>query len=155
MIPSIIIIAPHADDEIIGCYELLSKGLVDTVLFPNERAIQEAIAMSDYFEVSLGLLEHCDLDVSDKTLFFPDPTYEIHPAHRNLGAMGEELLRRGQAVCFYTTNMSAPYIHEVTAAKDKCHCLNLLYPNKKELWEYEHKYFLFEGYVKWLMKWRD
>lgn len=151
----IIIIAPHADDEIIGCYELLTKGLVEAVLFPNERAVEEALAMSDHFGVSIGLLEHCDLDVSNSVLFFPDPTYETHPAHRNLGAMGEELLRRGQAVYFYSTNMSAPYIHEVSSAMTKRHCLDTLYPTKQDLWKYEHKYFLFEGYVKWCMKWRD
>ena len=43
MKPKYVIIAPHADDEIIGCYELLVTGKVDTVAFPNNDIIEEAI----------------------------------------------------------------------------------------------------------------
>lgn len=150
-----IIVAPHADDEIIGCFELLSTGRVEAVLYPNEKAVQEAVAMSEEFGVNIGLFENCDLEVQDSILLFPDPYFETHPAHRNIGAMGEELLRRGQAVIFYTTNMLPPYIHEVNTPRTKKLVLDNLYPNKKDLWAYEHKYFLFEGYTQWISRWKD
>jgi hypothetical protein len=150
-----IIVAPHADDEIIGCYELLSRGLVDTVLFPNDKQLEEAVNSSEHFMFTRTLFDDYDCEKQGKIFLFPDPTYELHPNHKYLGHLGEELLRRGQEVIFYTTNMLAPYIHEVSQPLIKQKCLNTLYPTKKDLWEFEHKYFLFEGYTQWLMKWQD
>jgi len=151
-----IIIAPHADDEIIGCYELLAKGLVEKVLFFTSKDCEEAIPSSEHFEFSIGLVEEHDFPiVSNMIYLFPDPTTETHPLHRYLGNLGEEYLRRGEPVIFYTTNMLAPYLHEVSQAMLKAKCLDKLYPNKRSLWEYDHKYFLFEGYTQWMMQWRD
>jgi len=146
-----IIVAPHADDEIIGCYESLVSGLVAKVLFSNEKALTEASASSEHFLFGRQLIEDHDFYSGRYIYLFPDPTYETHPEHRRIGALGEELLRAGQEVIFYTTNMLTPYIHEVSQPLTKRKCLDTLYPTKKDLWEYEHKYFLFEGYTKWIM----
>lgn len=148
------VIAPHADDEIIGCYELLASGLVKTVLFPNGDVIEEAERSSEHFLFTRGLIDDEDFyNKHERIYVFPDPYFETHPKHRELGALGESLLRQQRQVLFYTTNMSAPYIHEVTQPKIKLHCLNTLYPRKRSLWDYEHKYFLFEGLTQWLVKW--
>ena len=147
------IIAPHADDEIIGCWELLTLGLVESVLFISEQAMEEAIPSSEYFGFNIGMAD--GTFNYGKTFLFPDPTYELHPEHRRLGMLGEEVLRAEGKVVFYSTNMSAPYIHEVTAPLNKLSALNNLYPKKASLWAYDHKYYLFEGYTKWIMKWDD
>jgi hypothetical protein len=45
--------------------------------------------------------------------------------------MGENLLREGLSnICFYSTNMNAPYIHVVQDPVAKLTALNYLYPNK-------------------------
>jgi hypothetical protein len=151
-----IIIAPHADDEIIGCYELLATGMVKSVLFPDETALKEAEKSSEHFLFSRGHIEDEDYYKSlEITYVFPDPYFETHPKHRELGSLGESLLRQHRHVIFYSTTMSAPYIHEVTQPALKRQCLNKLYPTKKDLWAYEHKFFLFEGYNKWILKWDD
>jgi len=82
--------------------------------------------------------------------YFPDPSYELHPNHRLTGFMGEQLARNGYDVTFYNTNMNAPYIHECKNSDGKLALLNTVYPDQKSLWEYDHKYFLFEGYSKWV-----
>ena len=147
-----VIIAPHADDEIIGCFKLLSTGLVETVLLPDNKQLNEAVPSGEHFGFSLKLIEDFDFYLLvNKIFLFPDPIYETHPEHRKLGMLGEELCRIGQEVIFYTTNMLAPYIFESTQPAIKRKCLNMLYPTKKSLWEYEHKYFLFEGYTQWLV----
>jgi hypothetical protein len=64
--------------------------------------------------------------------------------------LGESIARSKKDVVFYSTNMQAPYIHEVTEPDDKENILNILYPSQKSLWEYEKKYILFEGYCKWI-----
>jgi len=148
-----IIIAPHADDEIIGCYELLASGLVAKVLFPDDVALTEANASSEHFLFGRQLIEDHDFYNGHYIYLFPDPYFEAHPKHRELGSLGEGLLRQDRQVIFYSTTMSAPYIHEVSQPEIKRHCLSKLYPKKHSLWEYEHKYFLFEGYNQWVIKW--
>ena len=145
-----IIIAPHADDEVIGCYAKLARYQVAKVLFPNKPALIEASDSSEHFKFGRQLI--ADHKYSDKYVYlFPDPIYETHPLHRELGSDGERLLRAGLPVIFYTTNMLAPYIHEVKEADKKRDSLYALYSYKSKLWEYEHKYFLFEGYNAWLL----
>jgi len=148
-----VIIAPHADDEIIGCHELLYSGMVETVLFSDEEDLFDALRSIDNFGFSAKLIENWNFSLHSANMIylFPDPVYETHPDHRGLGFIGEALLRTGQEVIFYTTNMLAPYIHEVSQPHTKRNCLDNLYPTKKDLWKYEHKYFLFEGYTQWIM----
>jgi len=157
MMKSTIIIAPHADDEIIGCYNILKTHPVEAVLYGSKIAVKEAEETAKYFEF-MPLFAEVLLRkyIKKKYLFFfPDPYFEAHPEHRAWGGMGERLLRQGEDIIFYSTNMNAPYIHEVSYPETKHFCLDTHYPEKKSLWEYDHKYFLFEGYNKWIMKWED
>ena len=64
--------------------------------------------------------------------------------------MGESMARQGLDVLFYTTQMNVPYIREVQDSGAKKVLLNSVYFGQSSLWEYEHKYFLFEGYCKWI-----
>lgn len=150
-----VIVAPHADDEIIGCFELLKEGHVARVLFHDDKALTEAATSSEHFLFGRMLFEDNDFDKPGYTYLFPDPIHEVHPLHRKYGHLGEELLRGGARVIFYSVTMYAPYIHEVANPKQKQAALDLLYPNKKQLWEFEHKFFLFEGYNQWIIKWED
>lgn len=156
-----VIVAPHADDEIIGCHSVLESGTVDIVMFPKSSVgiIDEAKKSSEEygFEIRLfdsssdleGLTGHCM--EKGGLIFFPDFVYELHPSHRFFGSMGYQLLSLGFInVIFYSTNMNAPYIREVDA-QEKKGALNTCYPGKSDLWEYDHKYFLFEGQTRWLM----
>lgn len=153
-----VIIAPHGDDELIGCYELFERGLVKSVLYQDPRDKEEAIHLADAFDIDVFLFE--DFNFTHKGSYgeiylFPDPTYEIHPQHRILGHLGEELLRGGREVIFYSTNMLTPYIHEVQIPEKKKQLLDTFYPRKANLWEFDHKYYLFEGYTKWITRWPD
>lgn len=144
-----IVIAPHPDDEIIGCSEHFNE--VSIVMYgerinESENLKNFEIELMEFnWEILLG-------SSSSIPMYFPDPVYEFHPDHRYYGAMGEKLLRKhGKNVIFYSVNMMAPYIHKVKRPGLKLELLNKLYPTKKDLWEYEQKYYLFEGYTKWLV----
>jgi len=153
----LIIVAPHPDDEIIGAYKYLTKPGVRPII------IYSGDLDTDRKNSALKLKEHvsCKLQLFQMTVpqpflnqankyLFPDPIYELHPAHRAWGFMGEQLARNGFDVVFYSTNMNAPYIHEVPKPDEKRELLEKVYPDQGNLWEYDHKYFLFEGYSKWI-----
>lgn len=157
MLKRILIVAPHGDDEIIGCYEIIKKC--------NEKGIQVLVS---YCGEEQQHKENNPLQIvtarqvflqKDMLYLFPDPIYETHPKHRKLGHDGESLLRIGYNVAFYSVNMQAPYIREVSNPASKKEMLDLYYPEKASLWEQDYKYFLFEGQCMWLTKegkiWQD
>ena len=156
----IIIVAPHPGDEIIGCYSILKNKDISPVIIyteniSNERR-EEALKLKNYItNIKVQLFQKSipgHLLSPQNTYYFPDPTYEFHPAHRMCGAIGENFMREMRYnVIFYNVNMQAPYIFEVRDKEDKKKLLNEVYPSQKDLWESDAKYYLFEGYCKWLI----
>jgi len=154
----VIIVSPHPDDEIIGCWEVLSNPKMKPIIIYTEpvermRKTQSGNLMKwakikaqmFYRSIPTNLLN------PENTFYFPDPVYEMHPAHRLQGAIGEQLVRSGFDVIFYSTNMQAPYCHEVDNPDAKEDLLNKVYPSEKDLWKYEKKYVLFEGKCRWII----
>jgi len=143
-----IIIAPHGDDELIGCYEVIEHSIGPVGVFisePSDEVLyKNCVRMRDYTEFVTEPARNCEF-----TFFFPDPIYELHPLHRKLGQEGEALARKGFRVFFYTTNMNAPYMREVESPLEKRRALNMTYPTKASLWEHDHRYWLFEGQCRW------
>ncbi len=149
---SALIFAPHADDEIIGCFEVLSKVPGALVVFPESKQIIESYQAQSYFQYSAMLLKDIGfLDLHKYQIFVPDPYFEYHPQHREIGALSYQFRAKGYEVFLYTTNMNAPYIRElsVDSMKAKRESLNICYSDKTSLWQFDHKYFLFEGYCQY------
>lgn len=151
-----VIIAPHPDDEIIGCYEIL-KNESSIIIYDGETESnrrEQAMKLKEVNEKITAQMFQLNVPSNllnqDVTFYFPDPVYELHPLHRRWGALGEQLARGKFDVIFYTTNMNTPYIHEVEDPSMKEDILNKVYPDQKTLWEYDKKYVLFEGRTKWL-----
>ena len=146
------IVAPHGDDEIIGCYRILQNKNIEVIHIlygDNLSYIPQALSSCQNIEFK----QANDLEKFkriDMPFFFPDPIFETHPDHRFWGSKGEELVRNGENVYFYSVNMLAPYIYEVLDPNKKREFLEKCYPEKQDLWRFDHKYFLFEGYCKWI-----
>jgi len=167
-VKNLIVVAPHPDDELIGCFELITRRAVvskqTTVLYPNTTTMPTWTTFSSLRSPG-GPLELLPVVGSDceryltpdeylrtrSQFLFPDPVYETHPEHRRLGAVGEKLLREGVDVLFYSVNMQAPYIREVKNPSGKEQALDFYYSEKGDLWEWDHRYFLFEGQCRWVI----
>lgn len=150
-----IVIAPHVDDEAIGCWELFVRHLIQKVFYVGPVNARRKIE-AETFCYEMGVTPVFSPPVGDPelgvTYYYPDPIFETHPLHRSWGAIGEALLREGGVdVVFYSVNMQAPYIHEVEFPEKKRRVLTSCYSSQKSLWEADSKYFLFEGRCKWLI----
>jgi hypothetical protein len=152
---NIFIIAPHPDDEIIGTYEII-KNHTTMILYDastSQSRREEAMKLKDNFDITaqafVASIPPHWYAIDNSVFFFPDPTYEVHPLHRHWGHIGESMARSGRQVIFYNTIMNAPYIHEVDDFSDKRQMLDKIYDSQKKMWEWDEKYFLFEGYNSW------
>ena len=161
-----LIIAPHPDDEVIGCSRLLTPET--RVLFTTSKAWTEErkkeatlLAKALSFRVIVpctlarsrsGSLEEMWREHgSDLCVFAPDPVWETHPDHVDIGCQIRTLSREMDFRFFtYTTNMRAPYVEELSKGealmkKD----MLAFYESQSDLWKYDHRYFLFEGIAEW------
>ena len=155
-----VIVAPHIDDEVIGCFDILSNPDNTCVIiysgFDNtQEREQEAHNLVEKFENVVGCIKNRYIPsqfLSPNNFFhFPDPFNEHHPTHRVIGMLGYELFHdKGFSVFFYSINMQAPYIYNVDNWQEKQKILNELYPSQKSLWENDFKYFLFEGHCQFV-----
>lgn len=160
---SIAIVAPHGDDELIGCYELIvrlseagwkvyalywSYGEPDWGQSQNRLGVEPVEAAEARKAVNAAASGG---KMSWDWWAFPDPHFETHPLHRAVGAIGEAIHRDTGRVIFYNVNMTAPYIREVKNPSAKREMLDIYYPKKADLWTFDHKYVLFEGQTLWLV----
>ncbi len=156
----LIIIAPHPDDELIGCWSMLNHSKIKPVIIytsPNipEKRKNEALRLKEFTRVQVQLfLNNIPTQFLSKenTFLFPDPIYDTHPDHRSAGAVGEDIARKGGNVIFYSTEMNTPYKYALdeTNVNQKESLLNNVYSSQSDLWKYEKKYILFEGFNQWL-----
>lgn len=153
-----IIISPHFDDEILGMYSILMNPLIKPIIIymqNDENRKKESLQLKKEIDnIQIQLFQKSIPTTflnPNNVLYFPDHIYEFHPDHRKWGAYGEELLRQGLNVIFYSINMNAPYIHNINDPNGKRRLLEKVYPSQKSMWKFEHKYFIWEGRYRWLM----
>lgn len=155
-----IIISPHPDDEIIGCYEIINNPENSVIIIYSAEVDsvrrKEALKLREYKNNIKGQMFQNSIPPTmiskdeNITFYFPDPQNELHPIHRAFGTVGEGMARAGYDVVLYSTLMNVPYIHEVKNSVEKLNLLNKVYTSQSSLWQFDHKYFLFEGRCKWL-----
>ncbi len=149
-----LILAPHADDEIIGCYSLLKANQISRVIYfeeltPARRT--EALLSADLY--GFDALFAPDLDPSDlnaiieqePTIYIPAIT-DSHPAHKALNRR----YRKHSGVHFYSVDLDRCQHPKVTVDEplQKLAELNYCYSSQSDLWASNASYYLFESIVK-------
>ena len=148
-----IILAPHGDDEIIGCYTVLKQHNVH-VVYLSELDFMVKPPWRTY-RILWDELPHLLYFLSQYkvNLYAPDFNFEFHPVHKAVGGIAYYYALRSESrtsLFLYSTNMNAPYIKEVSDYDKKRQMLDEYYYQKRDLWLYDHRYFLFEGQVQYV-----
>jgi hypothetical protein len=150
-----VIVAPHADDEIIGNYSIISNPDNKCIIIyadyeMTQKRQAEMVSVKKKFDNIVAYMKARELPtqfLSDEyELHYPDPFHETHPHHRLIGNKGYDLFQQGYVINFYSVNMEAPYIYRTELSNKKKETLDELFPSQRSLWKNDAKYYLFEGH---------
>lgn len=145
-----VILAPHVDDEIIGCYRLISAGLVDEVVYffevtkAREAEARRCAKDFDYKAVSYDNSDELVARIAptDVTVLMPH-IKDLHPHHKLVNLIGRQLPNKKK---FYTVDMTTDVdVLPQGQQMDKRQTLLNYFPSQSELFLKDDKYWLFEG----------
>lgn len=148
----VIILAPHPDDELIGCYSLLESRTVDYVAYFNELTDSrkaEALRCAKQYEFTPLFIESAqdteqlELLLAGSYVFVPAITDE-HPDHKALNSKYRSF-PGAYATRFYSVDMgSGKTVLTEDQRGFKWLALDTLYPSQQGLWATNASYYLFE-----------
>ena len=157
-----VILAPHPDDEIIGCFKLLKAGAVKAVLYFFDC---EGVRLAELarFCRDLGLeyrilrpvlheVESAIEKLKPEAILVPHPR-DYHPHHKTICMLGQALagMNENLSIKYYSVEMNVPDLDilEPVLREEKRAWLDKYYPSQKKLWETNPKYYLFEYVSKY------
>lgn len=149
----LIVIAPHPDDELIGCFTLFDSKQVNAVIYlevEDQKRFEEAEHFCDVMCVESMyvpfLKDLSEYLYSSSQKFIVPSVYDNHMLHKAVGAM---FMHERAEYGVYTVDMTSNYARELTKndANNKRSLLDDCYPSQSSLWESDWKYWLFEGVV--------
>jgi hypothetical protein len=169
--PLTLIVAPHADDELIGCFSVLEAHrtnpegrnlvvLLDTSN-PDDAGVERIQEFKDtvrYFggTALVGISDHLDLLAKlqpGDLVYLPSRT-DGHPAHQRVTtevlyhtAISRWAQSPGRSEVYYSVDMNVPQAVRTLSPHDQRAKLNALrefYPSQRALFDSDAKYHLFE-----------
>lgn len=146
------ILAPHVDDEVVGCYRLLDAGEVDAVYYGFElsdtrwkeaEACAKRFGFQPYRLFGRGSPHASPLEIpSVHTLLVVPHIKDHHPDHKKVSRYARHLHYPKK---YYSVDMNVE-MEALTPEfqRDKKAALIDLFPSQKELFLSDQKYYLFE-----------
>jgi len=143
-----VILAPHVDDEVIGCWRLLNSGLVVGVAYFYEVDTvrgMEATRCADDFDFQIIEAHYIDQEmerVKANALLVPNIA-DYHPHHKAVNRLADSLEYRKY---YYSVDMNVEMdvLSEEHQAQKQRQLLTL-FPSQRRLIESTDKYHLFES----------
>ena len=152
-----IIVAPHPDDELIGCFTMLEASEVSEVWYifdhgvDNRHRMSEAIRCAATFGFKpvfldgiQDLLEYTEQSGPRKRLVVPS-IHDSHPQHKLCNQICRKYAAKFYSVDLEYADSKAVLTPEAQALKKAY--LDGIYSTQKELWTSNASYFLFENIV--------
>lgn len=150
-----IIIAPHVDDEVIGCYELLAANSIDKVIYitdfgevtgPRKLEALKCAVRFKFKAIFCTLAEVNQHLVPNCTLYVPS-VKDLHPHHKLVNLLAHRMpCRRHIYLKFYSVEMNfAPRLLDEDVRNAKLDALTTLFPSQAALFNSDAKYWLFES----------
>jgi hypothetical protein len=138
-----VILAPHVDDEVIGCYSLLQRGLVTDVYYffdltperqKEAQKCAELFSFNPHFDGSVGKIP------ADRIVMVPN-VHDNHTQHREIFYLAQKIQNEKR---YYSVDMNnSPDVLNRAMAANKKDVLSMLFPSQSKLLE-DEKYHLFE-----------
>lgn len=148
----VIVISPHPDDELIGVFSLIKRGLIDKVIYLDVTPIRHRHARQAGRELgfSVEVIKfknlYTFLEKNPSHIYLVPDATDRHPLHK---AVNSAAKFSGCKLGYYSVDMVASFIRELSEKQkeEKRKTLNKFYPDQRPLWDNDWKYFLFEGIV--------
>lgn len=145
-----VILAPHVDDEVIGCFQMLDARLVSHVVYfyeVDDVRKAEALACAERF----GFEAVFDWDnfhtnelLSNQTLLVPNIA-DHHPDHKAVNRLAKQLPNKK---LYYSIDMNVQKtVLDNRARNEKMRALCNLFPSQSGIFS-DQKFYLFESYVE-------
>jgi hypothetical protein len=149
-----IILAPHVDDEVIGCYEFLNSNCITQVYYffdLTSKRRREAYACGDHFGFAVNFVENYDTFADNFNYFIPPSSTIIvpnindhHPQHKLLNKLAK--IKHDGDIWYYSVDMNI-LCEPIHNPKKKHDTLNRLFPSQKKYFKTHEECYLFEKIV--------
>jgi LmbE family N-acetylglucosaminyl deacetylase len=135
-----IVLAPHLDDEVIGCYSVLET-ISDVIYFSNDyrRFIPKVVG------INYTHIDDCDMTymlLNQERLIYAPCSYDYHPLHRHVNKYAR-LTIPFQQLRYYSIEMNHPQLEEEDDPHGKKRLLESIY--RTENMTQDAKYYLFRS----------
>ena len=141
------IFAPHADDELIGCFSLLNDRLIDDVCYfydldeTRKKEIWNTAAI--YGFVPHFMDSECDYNVPDDFIILAPNIADEHPHHKIINGLAKTYPNKK---IYYSIDMNVKKLVLPNFQRKK-EALAYCYPSQQKLFDSNDKYHLFESLV--------
>ena len=153
------ILAPHIDDEVIGCYRILITGQVQTVNYFTEitpERMKEAKACARRFGFRANFFPYISRallrELTSGTIILAPHIKDHHPHHKMLNRAANALVHAHDGehpetdLKFYSVDMNVQCdVLDEETRREKQKVLYELFPSQQPLFNQDSKYFLFES----------
>jgi len=143
-----IILAPHIDDELIGCFSLIKDKKVKKVIYFFETTperLEEAKEVSKHygFEIEFSTIDDFKPEFNENDIILLPQKTDSHSHHKQVNQLKWKIKNKKK---FYSIDMKNAKPLPLSVINEKEKALKKFYPSQINLFE-NAKYFLFEDII--------